>query len=99
MARWTPIVYRTCTRCNRYPCPIVKRRDEHLREGTTVPVVVRTGSGPHQRPGGTSEATRNVREPSSGSGRSNLVGVSRVLPLLLLGAAALLLVSVENRSR
>ncbi len=103
MARWTPIVYKNCKRCDRYPCPMVKRLEEQLREGTAVPVAVRAAAGPrqvasdpHQQADDTSEAPPEAGDPSSRSGRSD---VGRALPFFLLGTAVLLLASLEGRPR
>ena len=103
MARWTPVIYKNCKRCSRYPCPMVKRLEEQLREGAAVPVVVRAAAGPrqaasdlHQQADNASEAQPEAGDPSSRSGRSD---VGRALPFFLLGVAVLLLASLEGRPR
>lgn len=94
MARWTPVVYKNCTRCDRYPCSMVKRAEELLREGTAVPFGA--AAGPHQQADDTSEAPPEAGDQSSRSGRSD---VGRALPFFLLGTAVLLLASLEGRPR
>lgn len=101
MARWTPIVYTNCKRCNRHPCPIARRAERGLvrDEGTVVPVIVRASAAPD--PSAAVPVPVHVRPsvPAVRAAQLHRLDVGAALPLLFLGFAALLIAGFESRSR
>ncbi len=100
MSRWTPIVYTNCKRCTCRRCTIARQggRGQAADRGTAIPVVVRDGAGspagvpiPVQAGPG-APAIRAGAPPR----RLDLGGA---LPFILLGVAALLIASLETRTR
>lgn len=100
MARWTPVVYTRCTRCDQVACSTPTPFEERPLKGRAVRVVV------HGRPGCFRPPAKGATPAPAGApgcarppSRSALREIGSALPFLLLGAAVILLAGLERHSR